>query len=535
MATNEIDGTAAEGDEARDAFLAAALRHAPDAEVAAPPGISDAILREARSAAAGAARPAASPAQHRAGRAAAPAPRRGVAGLWDWLGRPAVASGFASVIGATLIGVMWWGRPIDPNPPRPDPPPVSIARDESGPREVAPAPAPVGPQEAAPRTPLGAERQGAAPGRMPPPGAAREARAARDGGSKAEVARQPGASARPARPDAAAPRAAPEPATSAQGSAATAAAPAPADPVRVPEPAAPPTPPRSTATNAAPSSGSIPGGVDEQRGDSAFAKREFRIDPESTARDRAATGARAAAAAAAAASRSELRRADGSARDPAREQTERRLAPAPHAAAPAAAMPHPSTPAPPAPLVEPAAPPADASVGAAPAATPGAPRRSAISGIRTAPLQARVAGAPQRWSWRSGNGPARPMTPAVIDWIGRFERAAVEWPTDVPAGAGAAARTASSPRLAIELMLDGRLQATLSLGEEAGSIDLGTPATQRRGPLASDVAADLRRTAPGSAPAAAPDGAVTSDGVRAPAPAPTSGPASAPGASDAAR
>ena len=80
-----------------DAWLRAALRHAPDAELGAPPALSAAILREA-----GAPRPATA---HRS-------PRwRPLWDAWSWLARPPVAAGFASVMVATVVGLMWWDRP----------------------------------------------------------------------------------------------------------------------------------------------------------------------------------------------------------------------------------------------------------------------------------------------------------------------------------------------------------------------------------------------------------------------------------------
>ena len=78
-------------DEERDAWLAQALRHAPDADADAPPALSDVILREARAAAVQSAASAAPP---RSGGIGLP---RWLASAWDWLARPPVAAGFASV------------------------------------------------------------------------------------------------------------------------------------------------------------------------------------------------------------------------------------------------------------------------------------------------------------------------------------------------------------------------------------------------------------------------------------------------------
>ena len=101
-------------DNERDAWLREALRHAPDATAAPPRGLSDAILREAYSAAA--------PARQVATR------RRpwwqGLADFWASLGRGRMATSFAGVLAAVLVGLMWWDQPMDeamPRPPAPSP------------------------------------------------------------------------------------------------------------------------------------------------------------------------------------------------------------------------------------------------------------------------------------------------------------------------------------------------------------------------------------------------------------------------------
>ena len=108
-------------DAERDAWLRQALRHAPDANAGAPQAVSDAILRKARQATANATT-AAVPSAHRPTRVQPARSRlrtsskRGTtpwATLWSWLVQPRVAAGFASLMVATLVGVMWWGRPMD--------------------------------------------------------------------------------------------------------------------------------------------------------------------------------------------------------------------------------------------------------------------------------------------------------------------------------------------------------------------------------------------------------------------------------------
>jgi hypothetical protein len=85
-----------------DAWLRKALRHAPDADVSAPPALRERILREAR-----------------ASLPRVREPRRLGWGqrLWVWLAQPAVGAGLASVMLATVIGLMWQGQPV-PSPTR---------------------------------------------------------------------------------------------------------------------------------------------------------------------------------------------------------------------------------------------------------------------------------------------------------------------------------------------------------------------------------------------------------------------------------
>jgi hypothetical protein len=131
-------------DAERDAWLREALRHAPDSDALPPSGVSEAILLKARAAA----------------RATAPPTRRAGSGdaranplmaLWNWLARPPVAAGFASVMAATLVGLMWWDRPMDEAMPRPP-----ALASERAPTSTSPAPAAAPPAtvvEATPSTP----------------------------------------------------------------------------------------------------------------------------------------------------------------------------------------------------------------------------------------------------------------------------------------------------------------------------------------------------------------------------------------------
>ncbi|MBC7956920.1 MAG: hypothetical protein H7Y33_13755, partial [Cytophagales bacterium] len=129
-------------DEQRDAHLREALRHAPDAQLEPPAALSALILNEARAEA----RDAAAPAR---------APHHPLLALWDWLARPSVATGFAGLMVATLVGLMWWDQPMDEAMPRrpaaATAPSVSPAPKAAAPPVTqAPAPAVV----AAPTPPL---------------------------------------------------------------------------------------------------------------------------------------------------------------------------------------------------------------------------------------------------------------------------------------------------------------------------------------------------------------------------------------------
>ena len=142
----------------RDDWLRQALRHAPDADAAPSHKVDESILRMGRAAVA----PRVERPVH-----ATPAPlpasggwAEGLAALWAWLARPPVAAGFAGVMVATLVGVMWWGRsPEEMRPPQE----VPVAAAPSTPTERAAEPAAPPP---APATLPEAARKGAEASRM---------------------------------------------------------------------------------------------------------------------------------------------------------------------------------------------------------------------------------------------------------------------------------------------------------------------------------------------------------------------------------
>lgn len=171
-------------DAERDAWLSAALRHAPDADAAAPADLSAAILRQARNAVK---TPVVTP---------RPNP---LMQAWSWLARPPIAAGFATVMVAVLVSTMWWDKPLDEAVPAR---PATMAE-----REVA-APTPEPPKADAPR-----EKKSVAPASA----AKRERAAERDtadrrAATNAAPARMAEAAPRPQQAPAAVPAPAPAPA-----------------------------------------------------------------------------------------------------------------------------------------------------------------------------------------------------------------------------------------------------------------------------------------------------------------------------------
>ncbi len=124
-------------DEAPDAWLKGALLHAPDAQVDAPAALTHNILRESRLALEG---EAAVRRQPRSVQADATQSSHWLIAAWNRLTRPAVAAGFASVMVATLAGVLWWDKPLDE---KGDPPMAARAPEVVAAAPAAPATAPM--------------------------------------------------------------------------------------------------------------------------------------------------------------------------------------------------------------------------------------------------------------------------------------------------------------------------------------------------------------------------------------------------------
>jgi hypothetical protein len=135
-----------------DAWLREALRHAPDAEAGPPPKLNETILRMGRAAVAPRAERKPSAAVPMATASSSSGLADTLASWWAWLARPPVAAGFAGLMVATVVGVMWWDRPLEEAlPPREE----TVAAAPTPAPAAAPAaattPAPAGLPEAAKR------------------------------------------------------------------------------------------------------------------------------------------------------------------------------------------------------------------------------------------------------------------------------------------------------------------------------------------------------------------------------------------------
>lgn len=136
----------------RDAWLREALRHAPDADAGPPPKLNETILRMGRAAVAPRAERRPAPAVRMPASPSSGGVLQALSAGWSWLARPPVAAGFAGLMVATVVGVMWWDRPLEEAlPPREETTTVAAApATPPAPAEAA-APKPAGLPEAAKR------------------------------------------------------------------------------------------------------------------------------------------------------------------------------------------------------------------------------------------------------------------------------------------------------------------------------------------------------------------------------------------------
>ena len=488
-------------DAERDAWLRQALRHAPDAAAGAPPSVSDAILRQARQATASAEHAAHAPATASKKRSVATGREPLWAPLWSWLMQPTVASGFAGVMVATLVGVMWWGRPIDEplreaNLPdaaapavrsevpvaRADLPAPSAPTTPATPADPAPAalaaPAPVVVAPAAPATPQasGDSRRAAAQGaaRALPPRAQDSADAEAD---KKLVQPDAGRALAENRAIEKARKAAPAEPNESQRRL------APAKPS--PTGAAPEAPPTDALAAASPTSAGAPTATPPQT--PAAGVRAANPFPERKREDEAmADSARPVA---------QARARDSDAAPPAAKTREPGPAQAALPATPQEAR-----------EITLGRSAAGATTGRlpSPSANPSLALRPAPEAAFTLPpgenpvgrVRAAVAASPEVWTWQRGSGAEQTMNDAVQAWLGQLDDATrARW----QAGPAAAA-TGGPPSL--RLLRNGRLHTTVRIEasavrlETAGDSGVGaaaaTPGLTPRAPLPAATAAALK-------------------------------------------
>ena len=428
-----------------DAWLREALRHAPDAGAAPPVSLRDAILAEARAATRSVAAPRAAP---------TPSLLDRLLEFWSWLARPQVAAGFASVMAATLVGMLWWDRPMDEAmAPPPSSAPVAATVAEA--QEQAPA--------ASPR----AQQELATPATLAP--AAVSAPALRDKSTAPSA------------------KSAPPPVPAAK-------APLPADALRderkdrrsdkldAPEPnaAAPATAPAPVAPSPFPARAPVDDDTATRRPAPVLSQATRASAPAPTAGPRAEPFALAKKA----------------------EQAEKEGA-TPQSRAPAAA---------PTREAAPNESPGRSSLDTAEAGASGrlsaqnqadaAPRQRAATGASAgavrpiAPLLAALAGEGPRWSRPLGRGESVAIDAPVQAWLAQVQAAAMRWD---PVADPAARRDAAtqSPAAAGTLLLDreGRPGALVKIEDSGVFFDLRS-GTSWFAPLAPEVVARLRATLP---------------------------------------
>jgi hypothetical protein len=389
-------------DETRDAHLREALRHAPDAALDAPPALKDNILRQARLAVA--------PTAMERDRSAGVLQRLGAA--WSWLARPPVTAGFASLMVATLVGLMWSSRQID------------VPTTEGSARDAA---VPVPAQPAAPR--------------LTEPAAATEptARPAEAPGAMMKRSESP-ASTEPAKPRPSAPtpelpgqagplRVSPEQErrgkTEIASEAGKAAAAVAARSVQARQPATPPASARAD-DHAEPTSQMVRGG--------GTATGSATID---AGREVPAAAGNAAAEAFSPSTTAEMTAVPGASPDAQADIAETR-AKVPAAASPAAG---------------------------AMSLTPGPDSGGVAAGNPAARLRADVAASAQRWTWQRGSEPERAMNGAMLAWLAALEAATpARWQSTSSAEASRASAV-------LHLKLDGRPHTQILLDADAVGID----------------------------------------------------------------
>ena len=428
------DAVPAGGPE-HDAWLREALRHAPDATAAPPILLREAIFAEARAATRPVPRNA--PTSSLADRFAA---------IWSWLARPPVAAGFASVMAATLVGLMWWDRPMDEALPQGLAPVVATAM----PKAEADSQASMSAAPASLAGPVTAAQSTTTPAATPPAPAATADRAQRRAVAAPQAAPAERAVALPAKsaPAADALREESKDAAKTRSNAAPAAPDGPAPPAPSPFPM------RDLRDNDA---RAVPGRAEP----AALAKKADKSDGEEK-KEVAASESRLAAA-----------------------------TPAPVVAAPTGALGR-STGAS-----------TDASATgrlAAQAQPMAAPRQRAAEATATArpmaPMLAALSSEIGRWSRPNPAGENAAIDGAVQAWLARVDASETQWQPLVDSLSRLDSALASAPEAnTLLLRRDGRPTAIVRI-EDGGVVFEPRPGQAWFAPLAPDAVARLRATLP---------------------------------------
>ena len=474
-------------DAERDAHLREALRHAPDASAGPSSGLSDAILRQARLATEAKSAHGPAPAAPASARTRPTAKHRTtrLSSLWSWLMQPPVAAGFASMMVATLVGVMWWGRPID------DPVREARAPEADAPTERAKAAAPRAEAPAAPRPEATESVTVNAPTRPAPPspkGAVDKLAALKE--RAVDIAPAPAQGANDA---VAAKKTAPTDSVERQaGKAERKAAPAVADEVRRSSALAKSSSPvggAPDAPNDAPAAAPAPTTPAAAAVAAASPAAERKRDDEAVAPGEAprADAQRAGASVPAVTVASAPGSAAALARSAAGQLAAQPLAPARGAASEAADR------------DEAASTRLRFALRAAsePAAGPLAVA-SPVAGLRAA-----VLAWPDVWTWQRGNGTEQAMNNAVLAWLGQLDDATRSRWQATPAAA------ASGGGQAMRLLRNGRLHSTVHIEAGAVRVETARPSSDAstggargmpRAPLPAATAAALRAALEQAAP-----------------------------------
>lgn len=460
-----------------DAYLRSALRHAPDAALVPSEALNEAILKQARSAAARPSVPAsgAGAAASSSGRAL---PRdwgtrawRRLASVWMWFGQPAVATGFAGLMVATLVGVMWWDRPLDEALPQRAERPAVADR-------LAPASASVAdrlaaasaPATARPTAPSAADAGADAQAREPERVQQNRAEATPD---PRRLSMRDGSA-----PSKAPARAATGPSARTQGAEAPSrsAATAPNPSALTTAPAPPPPTPAVSPPEQSPQA--FPRFADPSV-DASTRARDRTVEPNAAGAGPAAKSGLALGApatpAAAPSSRGALRSRDITANAPTESRTDQRRE---------VQM-------------------AESTAPERMALNPLAKSAQVVAATSPLPaLRAALAAEPGRWTWIGDDGTVRPSSPELQRWLARLEAATLVSTDDPSPAASAADRQEPStadrqgPERTVTLLRDGERHTTLRLGVAVEAIPQQSPGRRWQARLSPSAAAALRAGIP---------------------------------------